>query len=129
MSLPKNIAILEEENRLLRERIDILEEELYQLRDLKLNRKWTPPIALALTVHEEKVLTMLMMQSGTVSKDAMMASLYNLQMKDSPGPKIIDVYVCKLRKKLKPWGIQVTTDWGRGYKLTDEDRDKLKNLE
>ena len=45
-----------------------------------------------------------------------MAALY--WDKDEPGEeKIIDVLVCKIRKKLKPYGIDIKTHWGRGYYL------------
>lgn len=32
--------------------------------------------------------------------------------------KIVDVYICKLRKKLRPFSIEVVTVWGTGYQLT-----------
>lgn len=36
---------------------------------------------------------------------------------EEPELKIIDVYVCKLRKKLKPLNVSIDTVWGRGYRL------------
>lgn len=36
---------------------------------------------------------------------------------DEPEIKIIDVFVCKMRKKLEPIGIRIDTLWGRGYAL------------
>lgn len=35
--------------------------------------------------------------------------------------KIVDVYACKIRKKLKPYGVTITTVWGKGFVLTDAD--------
>lgn len=32
--------------------------------------------------------------------------------------KIIDVFVCKARKKLEPLGIAIETVWGAGYRIT-----------
>lgn len=40
-------------------------------------------------------------------------------------PKIVDVYVCKMRKKLQPYGAAVETLWGRGYRMDDVSRLKL----
>lgn len=37
-----------------------------------------------------------------------------------PDIKIVDVFVCKMRKKLRPYGITIDTVWGRGYLLTAE---------
>jgi DNA-binding response OmpR family regulator len=36
---------------------------------------------------------------------------------EEPEIKIIDVFVCKLRKKLKPLGVVIHTIWGQGYRL------------
>ena len=54
-----------------------------------------------------------------VSKDALLDAMYNLDA-DAPAPKIIDVFVCKIRAKIRakeptPF---IETIWGRGYKLT-----------
>ncbi len=41
---------------------------------------------------------------------------------DEPDPKIIDVFMCKLRKKLMAatgGGKYIRTEWGRGYVLHD----------
>lgn len=35
-------------------------------------------------------------------------------------PKIVDVIICTLRKKLLPFELQVETIWGRGYSLVPE---------
>jgi two-component system cell cycle response regulator CtrA len=41
---------------------------------------------------------------------------------DEPEMKIIDVFICKLRKKLQVFGAGhlISTVWGRGYMLRDE---------
>lgn len=47
---------------------------------------------------------------------------------EPPDPKIVDVYACKIRKKLTPRGIEITTVWGRGYRLTAENRAAILRL-
>jgi len=41
---------------------------------------------------------------------------------DEPEMKIIDVFVCKLRKKLSQFGEKniISTVWGRGYSISDK---------
>lgn len=34
--------------------------------------------------------------------------------------KIVDVFVCKLRKKLQGLGLSIETVWGRGYRLSQQ---------
>jgi hypothetical protein len=37
-------------------------------------------------------------------------------------PKIVDVVICKLRKKLEPLGLRIETVWSCGYFMSDEHR-------
>lgn len=52
-------------------------------------------------------------------KEHIMSVLYSTSVDDEPELKIIDVFVCKLRKKLDGSGIVVETVWGQGYWLRD----------
>jgi hypothetical protein len=47
---------------------------------------------------------------------------------EATDPKIVDVVVCHLRKKLKPFGLQITTLWGNGYYMTPEMRKFAQQL-
>ena len=42
--------------------------------------------------------------------------------------KIVDVFICKIRAKLKALDIDpsIETAWGRGYRLTDDLRGRYK---
>ena len=74
-----------------------------------------------LTGKEHAILELLSRRKGTVlTKEMFLNQLY--RGADEPDPKIIDVFICKLRKKL----VQATggnhyieTVWGRGYVLRD----------
>ena len=74
-----------------------------------------------LTAKEYSILELLSMwQGATVTKEMLLNHLYG--GKEQPELKIIDVFVCKLRKKLaQPSGSKyyIETIWGRGYKLRD----------
>jgi two-component system cell cycle response regulator CtrA len=75
------------------------------------------------TCKEYAILELLSMRKGsTLSKEAIMGHLYNGM--DEPEVKIIDVFVCKLRKKLalaSDGRDPIETVWGRGYLLRDPD--------
>lgn len=52
------------------------------------------------------------------SKEQLLDALYGLLPEaDMAEIKIIDVFVHKLRKKLKPTGVVIETLWGRGYRF------------
>ena len=75
---------------------------------------------LNLTCKEYSILELLVVRKGsTLSKEVFLNHLYNGM--DEPELKIIDVFVCKLRKKLaQALGSDDTciqTVWGRGYVL------------
>jgi len=53
-----------------------------------------------------------------VSREALMSEAYWLRNdQDEPEIKIIDVQICKVRKKLATTGIEIDTVWGRGYRI------------
>ena len=73
-----------------------------------------------LTGKEYAILELLVLRKGMVlTKEAFLNHLYGGM--DEPEVKIIDVFVCKLRKKLAKAGLDgvVGTIWGRGYMVRD----------
>ena len=77
---------------------------------------------LNLTCKEYSILELLVLRKGaTLSKEVFLNHLYGGM--DEPELKIIDVFVCKLRKKLADaLGSEtnyIETVWGRGYVLRD----------
>lgn len=71
-----------------------------------------------LTTHETMLLQKLVDDfPRVVTKEALMMWLYSLRIDREPEIKIIDVWICKLRKKLKPLGVRIDTSWGHGYAL------------
>lgn len=75
--------------------------------------------ALSLSPKEFAILEILCLRRGeALHKEAILGHLYGGM--DVPAAKIIDVFVCKLRKKLhaaSEGGIQIDTVWGFGYVL------------
>ncbi len=77
---------------------------------------------LHLTGKECGILELLSLRKGaTLTKEMFLDHLYDGI--DEPGPKIIDVFVCKLRKKLSNasgGNGYIDTIWGEGYVLRDD---------
>ena len=73
-----------------------------------------------LTGKEYAILELLVLRKGMVlTKEAFLNHLYGGM--DEPEMKIIDVFICKLRKKLASAGADnlIGTVWGRGYMIRD----------
>lgn len=104
-------AALEETIRRLEDRVLELEEAM-GLRVLS-------PLEWGLTQNESRLIGALL-ERELLTKDAAMAALYRDRGMDEPDVKIVDVFICKARKKLKPFGIEITTVWGVGYFMRPE---------
>ena len=82
-----------------------------------------------LTKADRKIINLLMSRRGQpVSKQAIYDGMYFARGADDlPDPKVVDVFICKLRKLLKlyksPW--RIDTVWGHGYQITAVSSPKL----
>jgi two-component system cell cycle response regulator CtrA len=80
-----------------------------------------------LTGKEYGILELLALRKGTtLTKEMFLNHLYGGM--DEPELKIIDVFVCKLRKKLATasgGNNFIETVWGRGYVLRDQESEKV----
>jgi len=89
--------------------------------DLSRNHAKVGETRLELTAKEFRIIEFLALRKGAVlSKDAFLNHLYGGI--DEPEPKIIDVFICKLRRKLVEngaEGLSVDTVWGQGYILRE----------
>ncbi len=75
--------------------------------------------AMTTTQREFGIIELLVLRKGTtVTKDRFLTQLYGGL--DEPNAKIIDVYICRIRKKLIDLGLpadMIETVWGQGYRL------------
>lgn len=113
------VLALETENEELRERVRQLEEMLGMTFDA--------PLQLGLTGTETMVLGLLS-KVEMATKEAMLSHLYSDRPNDVPELKIVDVFICKMRRKLQPFGITIDTVWGRGYALPKSAKVRLAEL-
>lgn len=116
---------------LLRERIDYLEAENAQLRkqlavDVLDEFAVRCRAAFELTATEARILNVLMRRTQ-VSKASMFEALYGDRLA-GPEPKVLDVMVHKLRRKIGARGIHIETIWGVGLRLAPDMRAKVEAL-
>ena len=99
--------------------LEILRERIRQL-EQALVATFTVPIEFGLTSSEARVFSCLVHRDFATKPQIMMA-VYTDRHDEEPEPKIVDVFVCKMRKKLKPHGIVISTVWGQGYRLENRE--------
>jgi two-component system cell cycle response regulator CtrA len=111
----QRIAALERE-------LDEARERIRQLEAIELGAAWVPPIEFGLTAGEACVVGCLAAHEGVSTKERIMLALYSQRPEEPPEIKIVDVFVCKARAKLKRFGVEIVTRWGLGYELTPAGR-------
>lgn len=111
------VAAIERENEELREKV----RQLEKLCGFTLDA----PLEFGLTQKEGQLFSFLY-RSNIVSKDAAMDVLYGDRPNDAPEMKIVDIFICKMRKKVEPFGIKIDTMWGRGYRMPPETKKLVK---
>ena len=99
----------------LRERIDLLEEEVRQLREQLMPEGIHPPCHLP----PARLTLFRMLATGRrISREAAMRALYSDRIDAEPDPQVVTVHISLLRKALAPYGYRIPTAvWGRGWKM------------
>lgn len=108
----------------LREQNEILREQVRQLKDA-LTAEFRAPAEWHLTRSENTIMGVLV-QLETASLNAIMTALYGTRPGDVPNQEIVGVFICRMRRKLKPFGITIQTVIGVGFFLDPETRQRLK---
>lgn len=104
----------------LRERNVALQREIEWLRELFMPQL-TFPEEWRLTPAESALLSALYASKGFITREAALAAACGDETDNDM--KIVDVHLCKMRKKLAPrMGKSVETIWGRGFRLSSNAR-------
>lgn len=120
-----NLEILQ-----LKEKLETITEERDDLRKIVLGRKDEDEYLLLMatfnfTPTETRLVQALYSVDRPMSKNALLDSLYDgRDIDEQPEGKILEVLVCKARKKMGA-GEYIKTIWGRGYEMTDAGRQAL----
>lgn len=111
-----------------------LHEEVARLRDENevlrglIGTEWFPPQKFRLSRIESKLLGYLM-KSKIARKEQILVALYDGREEYlDRDVNIASVYICKLRKKLKPFNINIETYWGVGFYIDNFGKQLILNM-
>jgi DNA-binding response OmpR family regulator len=96
---------------------DRLRLEVSRLRDLLAPPGYLPA-SLGLSPTEERAFKALVAHKEW-TKEAFLMSVYlDTPEDDMPDIKMVDVLICKLRKKIEPLGLEIETLWKKGFRMS-----------
>jgi len=125
--LAKKVMRLELENAQLRAEVDDLEDKVMRMSD-DLGYKLPAPLWLDLTEAESNMFMMLI-KNKVCSKEALLNGMCSYRSVDEmPELKIVDVIICRIRKKVAEHGIDIVTVWGSGYAISQEGKNRYAEL-
>jgi len=107
------------ENDELRERIRQMEEAA--------GFNLEAPMEFLLSPLETRVMGVFM-RHQRVSREQILQAVYAHRPNHIPEMKIVDVIVCKIRRKTTHFGIAIQTHWGLGYSLTPASKAIIKRF-
>lgn len=85
-------------------------------------------VVLGFRRHEARILCQLLTRK-LVNNETILATAYNhVHVDERPEVGIVKVAICRIRAKLKPYGITIENLWGTGYSIREDNKDKLRRL-
>lgn len=107
----------------LKEKIVELNEEIKWLKGSPLDYDEARPKHFTPT---EWRLIKLFVRRQKLSKHQLLSALWGIDNEPQEADNIVCIYIMRLRNKLN--GINIINEWGKGYRINDEDWDKLKRM-
>lgn len=113
----------------LYKRIRELEDELLEAKDnlRDLRKEFLTehrPRPFGMSDYEDKILSLLIKRE-VATRRAIVQVIYD---GIEPGNNTINCLVSKLRRKLSPFGIEIKTEYGDGYKLSPEGKRRIEEV-
>lgn len=101
--------------------INELQEENRALLEMLAGADMDPPVS-GLTRIEARILSGLLTHERLTRE-----AIYIISgSRADDGGKIVDVFICRLRKKIAPLGLEIKNIWGEGYFIPREQREAAK---
>jgi DNA-binding response OmpR family regulator len=107
---------------------DLLKEEIAMLKREMYGADYALPIELGLTSAQHAIVAAMVVNDRVLSDQFLFdASRVRTTSADELTSKLVCVMISHIRKKLRPFGLEIRTFYGRGYCLTPETRHRLLN--
>jgi two-component system, cell cycle response regulator CtrA len=108
-----------------------LEEAKARIRSLEAELGVSTPVPLSFGLTGAQTCVMgIILKRPLATKNALMTGLYHARSAEAevPAEKIVDVIVCHVRRKVAPFGIEIETIWGQGWRMSDDHKQRVHDL-
>ena len=112
----------------LQSRLEKVERKILYLQQLWKAQSRNVYPGIKLTPNQETIVNRLLATNGICSKEQLYQALYLSREGPKPDPKILRETIRVVRKQLRPHGIEIKTEFGKGYTMTRESKAKLRKL-
>ena len=112
----------------LRDQLDQAQATILQLKQLLRTQGRYPYEEIILSPTQRKVVDILLQTDGISTKEHLYEALYASKHGHAPHPKILREIIRRIRRQLKPHGIEISFVAGKGYIMSDSSKDKLNTL-
>ena len=111
-----------------RDQLDQAQATILQLKQLLREQGRYSSEEIRLTPTQRRVVDILLQTNGISTKEHLYDALYASKQGHLPEPGILREIMRLIRKKLKPYGIEISFVFGKGYTMSDANKDKLNTL-
>lgn len=109
--------------------LQALRDRIVELEELIGAKPPTRPLRALHLRPAEEIVCQLLVKQPILTHEFYMISAHGARPEcDQPETRILEQYICFLRKKLKPFDIAIKTKWGAGFYLSAENKAKLAAL-
>jgi biotin operon repressor len=112
----------------LQGRLEKVERKVLYLQQLLKAQSRNVYLGIKLTPNQETVVNRLLATNGICSKEQLYDALYLSREGLKPDPKILRETIRVVRKQLRSHGIEIKTEFGKGYTMPHESKAKLRKL-
>jgi DNA-binding response OmpR family regulator len=112
----------------LRDQLDQAQATIFQLKQLLRTQGGYLREEITLSPTLRKVVDILLQTDGICTKEHLYEACYASKQGQTPDPKILREIIHLIRKRLKPHGIEISFVTGKGYTISDANKDKLNTL-
>jgi two-component system cell cycle response regulator CtrA len=111
----------------MRDRIDELEETVRQLRDVLVPTVRLPPV-IGLSRGEDRIVRCILACAPGIATFERVWMAQDGDAEHAQNDSSRRVMVCNARRKMKPFGIDIGTVWGVGYRMSGHHADALRRM-